>query len=86
MWRDQGSAELAVTGHHGGAGLGPEVQGSPSLALHDCAARPLLPGQPLDSSGPPATPGPGPEVLSQGLLQAYQRQAWAPSSPRSWAL
>lgn len=61
MWRDRGSAELAVTGYRNGAGTGPKVQGSPSLAPHDRLVWLPLPGQLLDSWGPPVTPGPGPE-------------------------
>lgn len=72
MWRDQGSAELAVTGHRSGAGKGPKVQGSLSPAPHDRSAWPQLNGQ--DSCGLPATPGPGREQLFQGVLQHLQRQ------------
>lgn len=80
MWRDQGSAELAVTGHRSGAGKGPKVQGSLSPAPHDRSVWPLLNGQ--DSCGLPATPGPGREQLFQGVLQHLQRPFLRPNLRR----
>lgn len=53
--------------------MGPKGQDSPSLAPHDRLVWPPLPGQLLDSGGLPVTPGPGPELLSQGVLQLLQR-------------
>lgn len=46
--------------------MGPKVQGSPSLAPHDRLVWPPLPGQLLDSWGPPVTPGRGP--VSRGKV------------------